>query len=204
MRPAELIIVRHGETVWNTERRFQGHEDSPLTAKGIAQAEALARRLARQAFGALYSSDLGRARKTAEIIAAQTGHAVVPEPRLRERGLGVFQGLTSDEIRTGYPQAYERYRSREPDFVVPGGESLRQQIARNISCLEDLATKHPGETIVVVTHGGVLNVVFRHTLSIPLDAPRRFEFVNGSLNVFAFAQGCWTLRTWGDTAHLIP
>jgi probable phosphoglycerate mutase len=159
-------------------------------------------RLARQSFTALYSSDLGRAFRTAEIIAGATGHIVFTDPRLRERALGLFQGLKSEEIKTQYADEYERYRNRELDYVVPEGESLRQQIDRNLSCLEDLAKKHGGETIVVVTHGGVLNVVFRHTLSIPLDAPRRFEFLNSSLNLFAFAEGYWTLRTWGDTGHL--
>lgn len=202
MEPTRVIVVRHGQTLWNLERRFQGHQDSPLTPKGVAQAAALAKRLSRRSFSSLYSSDLGRARHTAQMIADATGHAVIADPRLRERSLGAFQGLKSEEIRTAYPDEYERYRARELDYVVPGGESLRQQIERNMSCLEDLARRHSGETIVVVTHGGVLNVVLRQTLSIPLEAPRRFEFLNSSLNLFVFVDGYWTLQTWGDVGHL--
>ncbi|MGH7844629.1 MAG: histidine phosphatase family protein [Candidatus Binatia bacterium] len=202
MEPTRVIVVRHGQTIWNIERRFQGHQDSPLTLKGIAQADALAKRLSRPAFSALYSSDLGRAYRTAQIIADASGHTVTADPRLRERSLGVFQGLKSEEIKTAYPDDYKRYRNRELDYVVPAGESLRRQVERNMSCLEDLARKHSGETIVVVTHGGVLNVVFRQTLSIPFEAPRRFEFLNSSLNLFVFVDGYWTLQTWGDVAHL--
>jgi probable phosphoglycerate mutase len=202
MESTHVIVIRHGQTTWNTERRFQGHHDSPLTQKGISQAEALARRLAHERFSALYSSDLGRATRTAQIIAHATGHDVVVDPRLRERGLGLFQGLKSAEIQAAYPQEYERYRNREMDYTVPAGESLRQQVERNLACLEELAKNHAGQTIVVVTHGGVLNVMFRHTLSIPFATARRFEFLNSSLNVFVFAEGRWTLRTWGDISHL--
>ncbi len=202
MERTHVIVVRHGETKWNTERRFQGHLDSPLTQKGLSQAQALTRRLTNQRFSALYSSDLGRAYQTAQIISAATGRGVVSDAKLRERNLGIFQGLRSEEIKTAYPEEYEIYRSRDPDHVIPGGESLRHQVERNIGCFEELARKHVGESIVVVTHGGVLSGLFRHTLSIPLQAPRRFEFMNSSLNVFAYGEGYWSLRTWGDISHL--
>jgi probable phosphoglycerate mutase len=202
MMPTYVTVVRHGQTIWNRERRFQGHSDSPLTARGISQARALARRLARQEFSALYSSDLGRAHETAQIIARATGHRIVADPRLRERSLGIFQGMRSEEIQSAYPEEFERYRNRDLDYAVPGGESLRQQIERNVTCLEELAQNHTGKSITIVTHGGVLNVLFRYTLCIPFGAPRRFEFLNSSLNVFAFAEGCWTLRTWGEIGHL--
>ncbi len=202
MERAHVIVVRHGQTTWNKEGRWQGHFDSPLTPRGLAQAEALARRLVNQRFSALYSSDLGRATQTAQIISAATGRGVVCDARLRERNLGIFQGLTSEEIKTTYPEEYEIYRSRDPDHVLPGGESLRYQVERNVGCFEELARKHVGESIVVVTHGGVLSGLFRHTLSIPLQASRRFEFMNSSLNVFAYGEGYWTLQTWGDVSHL--
>jgi probable phosphoglycerate mutase len=88
--------------------------------------------------------------------------------------------------------------------VIPEGESMRQQVARNVMFLDDLARKHAGETVVVVTHGGVVSGFFRHTLAIPLDAPRRFEFVNAGLNVFIREGGNWMLLTWGDISHLAP
>jgi probable phosphoglycerate mutase len=200
----QIIIVRHGQTQWNTRKIRQGHLDSELTDKGVAQARALGQRLARESFTALYSSDLGRALHTARMIAAMTGHEIVTDERLRERHLGVFQGLSGDEIKDKHPEEYRLHRTLGPEYVIPGGESVRQQVARNVDCLDEIALKHPGEKVVVVTHGGVVSGLFRHALDIPLDAPRRFEFVNAGLNVFAYEDGHWILRTWGDVSHLDP
>lgn len=202
MEQTQVIVVRHGETFWNLEGRRQGHLDSPLTPKGIDQAEALARRLIHENFNALYSSDLGRAYQTAEIIANATGHGIVVDSRLRERNLGVFQGLKSDEIQESYPEEYRLHRTRGPDYVIPEGESARQMVERNMRCLEEIAQKHPGQRIAAVTHGGVLSGLFRHTFSIPLDAPRRFDFLNCSINVFTYGPHSWMLQTWGDVSHL--
>jgi 2,3-bisphosphoglycerate-dependent phosphoglycerate mutase len=202
MERTRFIIVRHGQTQWNHRGIRQGHLDSDLTEKGIAQAKALGIRLARERFARLYSSDLGRAVHTARIIAASTGHQIVTDDRLRERHLGIFQGLDGDEIRSKYPEEHRLHRSVGPDYVIPGGESVRQQVARNVAYLTEIAPQHLGETIVVVTHGGVLSGLFRHTFSIPFDAPRRFEFTNAGLNVFNYQEGNWFLQTWGDTSHL--
>ena len=204
MQRTQVILVRHGETEWNIARIRQGHLDSRLTEKGIAQAQALAQRLAREKFTALYSSDLGRAVQTAMAIAELTGHEVVTDARLRERHLGIFQGLNGDEITAKYPEERRQFRTMGPDYVIPGGESMRQQVERNVAYLNDLAAKHQGEQIVVVTHGGVVSGFFRHTLEIPLEAPRRFEFVNAGLNVFAREEETWLLLTWGDVSHLAP
>jgi len=202
MERARFIIVRHGQTQWNHRGIRQGHLDSDLTPRGIAQAKALGIRLAREHFTTLYSSDLGRAVHTARIIAASTGHEIVTDARLRERHLGIFQGLDGDEIKAKYPEQHRLHRTVGPDYVIPEGESVRQQVARNVAYLTEIAPKHLGETIVVVTHGGVLSGLFRHTFSIPFDAPRRFEFTNAGLNVFNYQQGSWFLQTWGDTSHL--
>lgn len=202
MNRTHLIIVRHGQTQWNLQLIRQGHLDSPLTEKGIDQAKALGERLKRETFTALYSSDLGRALQTAQMIADATGRTIVTDPRLRERHLGIFQGLNGDQLREKYPEEYRMHRTSGPSYVIPGGESVQQQVARNVAYLNEIAEKHLGETIVVVTHGGVLSGFFRHALSIPLQAPRRFEFTNASLNVFSYEAGNWMLRTWGDVSHL--
>ncbi len=199
-----LIIVRHGETEWNIAGIRQGHLDSQLTEKGLAQARALAQRLAREKFSALYSSDLGRAVQTAAAIAELTGHKILTDPRLRERHLGIFQGLSGEEINARYPEERRLFRTVGPDYVIPGGESMRQQVARNVAFLNELAARHRGEQIVVVTHGGVVSGFFRYTLEIPLEAPRRFEFVNAGLNIFAREEDIWLLLTWGDVSHLAP
>jgi probable phosphoglycerate mutase len=204
MTRMQIIIVRHGQTQWNIRKIRQGHLDSELTEKGLAQAQALGERLARENFSVLYSSDLGRAVQTARMIAAVTGHEIVTDPRLRERHLGVFQGLSGDEIKERHPREYHLHRTLGPEYVIPGGESVRQQVARNVGFLNEVAVKHLGEKVVVVTHGGVVSGLFRHALNIPFDAPRRFEFVNAGLNVFAYEEGNWILRTWGDVSHLDP
>jgi probable phosphoglycerate mutase len=202
MNQTQLIIVRHGQTQWNLKLIRQGHLDSPLTEKGVAQAKALGERLARETFTALYSSDLGRALQTAQMIAEATGHKIVTDARLRERHLGIFQGLNGDEIREKYPEEYRLHRTVGPTYVIPDGESVEQQVARNVEYLKEIAERHVGEKIVVVTHGGVLSGLFRHTFSIPFTAPRRFEFTNASLNVFNYEDGNWLLQTWGDISHL--
>jgi probable phosphoglycerate mutase len=204
MQRTQLIIVRHGQTEWNIAGIRQGHLDSRLTSKGVAQAQALAARLAREKFTALYSSDLGRAVQTAMAVADLTGHEIITDPRLRERHLGVFQGLNANEITEKYPEERRLLRTMGPDYIIPGGESMRQQVERNVSYLNELAHKHAGETIVVVTHGGVVSGFFRHTLAIPLDAPRRFEFVNAGVNIFIHEDDHWMLLTWGDVSHLAP
>lgn len=204
MQRTQVIIVRHGQTEWNIKGIRQGHLDSPLTHRGLAQAKALAKRLAREKFSLLYSSDLGRAVDTAREIANVTGHQIITDARLRERHLGIFQGLNADEINERYPEERRLMRTNGPSYVIPGGESMIQQVERNVAFLNSLADRHSGKTIVVVTHGGVVSGFFRHTLAIPLDAPRRFEFVNAGLNVFAHDDGNWMLLTWGDVSHLAP
>lgn len=202
MQSTELTIVRHGETEWNLEARVQGHLDSNLTETGVAQAKAVAQRLKGKNFAALYSSDLGRAYHTAEIIAGQTGHRILTDQRLRERHLGIFQGWTWREVEKRYPDEVNSYRTSGPDDVIPGGESRRQHVHRAIACLEDIVHKHPGQSVLVVAHGGVLSGLFRHTLGIPIDAPRRFTLWNASLNTFYYEKGDWSLGSWGDVCHL--
>ena len=204
MERTQFIIVRHGETEWNLKLIRQGHLDSPLTERGLAQASALGERLTREKFTALYSSDLGRAFQTAQMIADSTGHNIITDVRLRERHLGIFQGLSGDEIRERFPEEYHCHRTGGPTYVIPGGESVEQQVARNIAYLNEIAKKHVAETVVVVTHGGVLSGLFRHTFSIPFTAPRRFDFTNAGLNVFNYEDGNWFLQTWGDVSHLAP
>jgi probable phosphoglycerate mutase len=197
-----LIVVRHGETVWNFEDKLQGQMDSELTPLGIAQSQALAERLARCPIASLYSSDLGRARQTAECIAARTGHEIRFESRLRERHLGIFQGRTWAEVQDLFPEDMARFLSNEVDYLVPEGESYNQSSSRIVSCLEELARAHAGQQIGIVSHGAVLGAVLRHVLGISPKTPRRFRRLNGSWNAFTFDNGEWFLETWGDVSHL--
>jgi len=202
MQPTRLLVIRHGETVSNQAGRFQGQADSPLSPAGTAQSEALAARLARAGLAAIYSSDLGRAMHTAQLIAAAAGLSLQIDARLRERHLGVFQGLTADEAASQHPDANAAFRRGDPDFVLPQGESMRQSLLRFCACCDELALHHAGSTIALVTHGGVMSTFLRHVLGLPLDAPRRYKRLNASINAFVREQGKWFLESWGDTAHL--
>jgi probable phosphoglycerate mutase len=202
MTDARLIVVRHGETAWNLESRYQGHLDSPLTALGVAQAGLLGRRLAEEQTRALYSSDLGRARQTAEIIAARTGQDIRFDPRLRERHLGIFQGLSKEEVKVRFPEERRLFKTSGPDYVVPEGESVQQLSERIMACFDELARRHAGETITVVGHGGTIASLMHHTLGLAFGAGRRFKRANASWNVFGCSSGQWWLDTWGDVSHL--
>ncbi len=198
-----LLLVRHGETIWNTERRAQGHLDSPLTEKGLAQAEAIARRLRDRRLDALYSSDLGRAMQTAKAIANQNAiREVWPEAGLRERKLGVYQGLTTREFMEQHPEIAQRYYAADNDYCLPEGESRREFHQRCVNCFENLAKRHPGQTLLVVSHGGVLAGLFREVIGLPLEVPRQFEVFNASLGEVHYREGNWRLATWGDISHL--
>jgi len=202
MPHCELIIARHGETVWNKDGRQQGHLDSPLTPLGVRQAEAIAERLRSEEFHALYTSDLGRALSTAQIVAARTGHTVTVDERLRERNLGIFQGLTMAEVEVKFPEDFKRFNSGDPDYVIPRGESARQRYERIVACVEDIAARHAGQRVVIVAHGGALQSLFRRAVGIPLEAKRAFSLFNASLNTFFVEDGSWKLGTWGDITHL--
>jgi probable phosphoglycerate mutase len=199
---AELVLVRHGETHWNTESRIQGHSDSALTPRGRAQARAIAARLAAGRFDALVSSDLGRARDTAAAIAARTGLPALEDARLRERNFGVGEGLTYGELDRRFPEVFARVRETDPDYRIPGGESRREFHDRVVGAFTSLAGRHDGARIVVVTHGGVLAIAYRHVHGLGIAAPHAIPIVNASLNILRFEAGAWHEVLWGDTAHL--
>jgi probable phosphoglycerate mutase len=197
-----FIVVRHGETEWNVRARVQGHRDSPLTAAGLAQAEALAQRLAREPFDALVSSDLGRARQTAACIAARSGLAPVLDARLRERSFGAGEGLSYEEIDRAFPDVFSRTRDIDPDLAIPGGESRRQFHERVRAAFLALARQHDGERVAVVCHGGVLTSLYRIVHDIPIAHAHRIPIANASYNALAFDADAWTLEAWDDTDHL--
>jgi 2,3-bisphosphoglycerate-dependent phosphoglycerate mutase len=197
-----FIAIRHGETEWNVEGRVQGHGDSPLTAAGTAQAEAIAQRLAGEKFDVLVASDLGRAAETARRIAARCGHPIVTDARLRERNFGAGEGLTYDEIALRYPDAFSRTRSTDPGYAIPGGESRRAFHERVSATFDALARQHAGRRVTVVSHGGVLAAIYRSIHGIAIDAPHHAAITNASYNAFAAREGLWTLEAWDDTSHL--
>lgn len=202
MTATQFIIVRHGETTWNRLGQIQGHLDSPLSSDGIAQANTLADRLHVELFDVLISSDLGRAHNTAKLIATRTGHTVSVDARLRERHYGIFQGMTRDEAKSVYPDVYARYHDESVTYAIPGGESTEECFHRNLDCFQEIVTRYPGKRVVVVTHGGVLDGLYRHVMRLPHVGSRAFTIVNASLNWFTYEDGEWRLDRWGDVAHL--
>lgn len=203
MAEARILLIRHGETEWNCAGRVQGyHADSPLTETGREQVRALAERLARERVDALYASDTGRARRTASPIGVATGLRVIRDAALRERNYGAFEGRTFTEVERDFPAEYERFRTRDPHYVPPGGESAAQFRDRVMAALERIASGAAGKRVAVITHGGVLGIVYRHAMDIPLEARRGYSLANASLNHFRYAAGRWLLETWGDVTHL--
>jgi len=202
MNETMLLVVRHGETPWNREKRMQGTTDTQLSDVGREQARALGQRLAGRGFTALYTSDLTRARDTARAIAEHAGREIVTDPRLQERRFGIFEGLTVEEIVARYPEEHARFASRDPDYAVPGGESARSFTQRCIGCLAEIAVRHRGAKVVVVTHGLVLDSLYRAAHGLDHGARRPVPLINASLNVFGYDGAAWRLEVWGDISHL--
>ena len=157
-----ILLIRHGETDYNAEGRMQGQLDVPLNANGVQQAERTAAYVHDcYPLDAIYSSDLSRAADTAGAIARRMGLIVQHDERLREIHLGVFQGYTSAELAVRYPESYAAWRADRDHYVVPGGESFVQCHARGVAAFYEIIARHPGRTIAIVSHGGVVRGVLR-------------------------------------------
>ena len=202
MSETRLCLVRHGETAWNAEGRVQGQLDIPLSGTGRAQARAVASALAREAFDAIWSSDLGRVRETAQPYAEVSRKEILISRDLRERHYGDFQGITYAEAKARLPEEYARFRDKDPDFDFRTGESLKGFNERVLRFFNGLLTAHPGKNLLVFTHGGVLEMVYRHATGRGLSTPRDFEIPNAALNRLSVAGGAWRVLAWADVHHL--
>jgi len=164
-----LYLIRHGQTDWNIEGRWQGHADVPLNDRGRAQAENIARSLANVGLVAIYSSDLVRAHETAKALARTTGLPIHLDARLREIHQGEWQGLLVSEIQQRYGEAFHARHANPLTVAPPGGETVLQVKERVIAALEDIITRHPAERVAVVSHGFALAVVQVHYKNLPID-----------------------------------
>jgi probable phosphoglycerate mutase len=182
-----VIAVRHGETVWNAELRMQGQLDTNLSAQGRWQAGRVAAALAGEGLDAVIASDLSRALDTAQAIADRAGLAVATDPGLRERSFGVFEGYSYAEI---------------DHFGPDEGETFRAFYARSVATATAVAARHAGRSIAIVTHGGVLDCLYRAASGIALDAPRSWQLGNASINRLLYTPRGFTLVGWSDSAHL--
>jgi probable phosphoglycerate mutase len=204
--PTQIVLIRHGETAWNAERRLQGHIDIALNAEGLRQAEALAGALAGERIDAIISSDLQRAAQTAHALARRRDMPVASDPALRERCFGGFEGLLYAEIEQRFPREFAAWQARDIDGAMPDGarvaETFRQFYQRCISAITRLAQQHQGQSLVLVAHGGVLECAYRAALGLALDTPRDFPVMNASINRFSMDDGKLTLLSWGEVDHL--
>jgi len=197
-----IIAVRHGETAWNAAGRIQGQLDIDLNDRGRWQAQRAGQALAREGLEAIYSSDLARAARTAEAIAEACGELVRFDPALRERGFGVFEGLTFEEIEARWPSQALRWRQRDPAFGAEGGETLQGFYDRAVEAATALALRHPGQSIALVAHGGVLDCLYRAASRQDLRAARTWQLGNASINRLLHADSGYTLVGWNDIGHL--
>lgn len=197
-----IILVRHGETEWNSLRRIQGQLDIPLNEVGHGQARAVARRLGATPVVAVYTSDLARSSQTAEPIAAACGVAARLDRRLRERHFGQLQGCYYEALQKSDPERHRRMQARDLEFDMDGGETLPDLHRRVTEALHDIVARHPEGTVVVVTHGGVLDCAYRLASGLALDAPRTHGLFNASVNTIEAGADGYRLVDWGDVEHL--
>ena len=201
--PTRLLFIRHAQTEWNIQRRFQGHGDSPITEEGQEQLQRLKSRLAGLEFDVVYSSDLRRTMETSKML---SGKQRVEEPRLRERGVGILEGLNLEQIMAEHAEAFRAFRSGDKDHQIEGGESLQIALNRAWTFLEEMPEKHPGAELAAVSHAGLIRLICKQILGLALDAPNFFQIPNTSLTqlVFSPKDRSWSLECLADTTHLQP
>jgi probable phosphoglycerate mutase len=197
-----IIAIRHGQTAWNAETRMQGQLDTALDERGRWQAQQLAQALAHEAIDVIVSSDLSRAMDTAAPLARARSMPVQRERGLRERSFGTFQGFTYADIARHWPEDTARWRAREAEFAPPSGESLMAFYDRCVSAAQRLVAQHAGRSVVWVTHGGVLDCLYRAATRVALDAPRTWTLDNASVNRLLHGDQGLMLVGWGDVRHL--
>lgn len=204
--PTDLILIRHGETDWNRELRFQGHIDVPLNDTGHEQARRVGLRLAQESVQHIVCSDLLRTQQTAAPAAQQLGLPVLTTVALREQHFGVAEGLRADEVRSQHPRAWEDWLRFQADHGMAGGETPRQFHTRVLAAFADIAARHAGQTVLVITHGGVLDMVWRSALALGLDGPRASEIPNAGISRIRIVDPAAPQRIdvigWADVAHL--
>ena len=201
MKETEIILIRHGETEWNSQQRMQGHSNSDLSSVGQAQILALGQWMKNVPFDLIYSSDSLRAKQTAEAITQFSGHELQFDQRLREKNLGVFEGLTSEEARERHPEVFRLFKTAGSKYVIDEGESTQQLQDRALEIVDEIRIKHPEERVLLVTHGGFIRVVMKHSLGLSLETPTRFLIRN--TGVFRLVwEDKWIVSQMGGVSHL--
>ena len=201
-RPSLIYLLRHGAVVGAETRRFIGHLDVPLSPVGERQCEAQAARLRRVELSAVFSSDLARSRRSAQIIGAPHGLAATAVPALREMAMGRWDGLTAAEIRAREPEAFADWMARVGEFPFPGGESVPDLVARAVPAFEAIAAAHTGRAIAIVAHGGTNRALLCHVFGLPLGRLLAFGQDYGALTVLQAGSRGWALRRLNEAPML--
>ncbi|MDG2065119.1 MAG: histidine phosphatase family protein [SAR324 cluster bacterium] len=201
MKETEIILIRHGETEWNSQKRMQGHSNSDLSEVGRGQIQALGELMKNVSFDHIYSSDSLRARQTAEAITQYSGHTLQFDQRIREKNLGVFEGLTSTEAKERHPEVYRLFKTAGANYVIDEGESTQQLLERALEFIEEIRLRHPQERVVMVTHGGVVRVLMKYALGLSIDSPTRFIIKNTGIFGLIWNEN-WLVTQMGGVYHL--
>lgn len=197
-----VLLFRHGQTVSNQVHRIQGHLDSPLSDLGIRQAKALGTYLQRYNIDALYTSSLGRAKQTAQIVAELNNLLPVKEERLKEVCFGESEGKTWAEIEQHYPEIAVRWHRHERHAVFPGGETRESVADRVMNLLQEWTSSHNKQTIAACTHGGVLACIAAKILGIPPGTRPMLDMTNTAIHELSFDAGKWKIMGWSEKEHL--
>ncbi|TMB77978.1 MAG: histidine phosphatase family protein [Chloroflexi bacterium] len=202
--PARLVLIRHGQSTWNRDHRIQGQLDPPLSDEGRRQAELLGGRLAERRFVGFYASDLKRALETAQVIGRVIGIEPEPAHALREIFLGEWEGLRTEEIAARFPEAWAAW-VEEPDWdVVPGGEGAALFDARVGAALDEIVKRHQHGDILLVTHGGVIQIALHRVVGRPSGGLWPFRIQNASISLIEQRNGRMVIGGVNDVAHLEP
>ena len=198
----ELILIRHGETDWNRELRFQGQVDVPLNQTGLNQARRVAERFVGETIHHIYSSDLIRTRQTARPSAQVLSLTGVDEAGLREQNFGVVDGMRVADIKAKYPDEWLEWLQFSADYFFTDGESTRNFHARVSDAVARLAARHSGQKLLVVTHGGVLDMIYRSAMALALSGPRQSQIPNGGISRVRIDGEKIEILGWADVRHL--
>lgn len=197
-----IIFVRHGQTTWNLELKYQGHTDTELSILGLEQAKRVADRLAHEKIAAVYASDLSRAFKTAEAIADVHGLNVLPMLELREIKFGEWEGLTYEGIKAKWPDLIDRFFTHSDEVAIPGGETFGQLKDRASSAIEQITARHPDQTIAVVSHGGTIRTILCAALNIHLKYVWNIRQDNTAVSIVEYHQERPIVTLVNDIHHL--
>jgi alpha-ribazole phosphatase len=199
----KVILVRHGQTLWNVDCRYQGQSDVCLNETGLKQAKLLAERLASQPAAAIYASDLGRAKTTAEVIAKLHNLPVEIIPEVREISFGEWEGLRFSEIDEKWPGVMQRVFKQPETVEIPGGETFEDVQERAVRAIRKLVKQHPEEIIIVVSHGATIRTILCAALNIPLTSVWRIRQDNTAVNIIDYHEDNWvSVALMNDTHHL--